>query len=225
MAEFIIIAGPQASGKSTVITKLSEQCRNVFPLLSRTKKGFPILFPLQESRQIIVHQNILLGAIFMTPEQEIEVVQCDLRRMDLILSREDDRSLVYLDECNIFTIAHAAAHGVTQISEFWQEYLARLEKLEAKVIFLDVPPETSWLRRKQRYEERLIYFPETQYAGIMDRYHEYINRLYPELLEVYEKIPLPKSRIEANCPVSAVLQKASENLAQISSLFREKRES
>lgn len=81
---------------------------------------------------------MLLGAIFMSEERELEVVQCDFGRMDLILKRTHKR-LIYIDECNIFTIAHAAAHGIRQVEKYWDEYVDRLQKLRAKVIFLDVP--------------------------------------------------------------------------------------
>src|SRR5436190_3360964 len=84
MSKLIIIAGPQAAGKSTLIQKLGTQPHTVAPLFAATK---PILFPLQESRQIISHQYMLMGAIHMTPEHEHEVVKCDLNRMDLILKK------------------------------------------------------------------------------------------------------------------------------------------
>jgi len=219
-AEIIIIAGPQAAGKSTVITQLVTQYQNVTPFLSRTKKQIPVMLPLQESRQIIVHKNVPLGGIFMTVEDEKEVVECDLKRMDLILERNDDNRLTYLDECNIFTIAHAAAHGVTQISDFWEEYMRRLEKLDAKVIFLDVPPEVSWFRRQQSYRDRLIYFPKNQHEEIMTRFRKYLEKLCPELLNLYEELPLPKRKINANCPIETVLQKTGESLVQISSFFQ-----
>lgn len=218
-AEFIIIAGPQAAGKSTIITKIATQYRNVVPFLLKIKKQIPIIFSLQESRQIIVHKNALLGAIFMTVEDEKEVAECDLKRMDLILDRKDDNYLIYIDECNIFTIAHAIAHGVTQVSDFWKKYMRRLEKLNAKIIFLDVPPKISWLRRQQSYRDRLIYFPKNQHEEIMTRYRKYIEKLYPELLNLYTELPLPKIKINANYPIKDVLQKTSESLVQISSFF------
>lgn len=221
MIEYVIIAGPQAAGKSTVITQLSEQYRNIVPFLSRASKKIPTLLPLQESRQIVIHKNVLFGAIFMSPEDEEEVVQCDLKRMDLIWTRQDSQSLIYLDECNIFTIAHATAHGVTKIDIFRKEYIQRLEKLNAKVVFLDIPPEVSWIRRKRRYEERLVYFPEDQHEAIMIRYKDYIERLYPGLLSLYDELQFPKRKISTDCTLPILMQRTSEALVQISSLFTE----
>lgn len=226
MREYIIIAGPQAAGKSTVITQLSEQYRNIVPFLSRASKKIPVLLlPLQESRQIIVHKNVIFGAIFMSQEDEEQVVRCDLRRMDLILKRQESQSqsLIYLDECNVFTIAHAAAHGVTQIGAFRREYIQRLERLNAKIVFLDIQPQVSWSRRKRRYEERLVYFPEDQHKEIMTRYQEYIEKLYPALLNLYNELPFPKRMISADCTLPILLQRVSEALVQLSSLFVENR--
>src|SRR3989344_4124988 len=212
MSEFIIIAGPQAAGKSTVISRLNEQYQNISPLFPRKKT--PLLFPLQESRQIIVHANILLGAIFMTRQHELEVVKCDLLRMDQILRRTRDR-LVYLDECNIFTIAHAAAHGIEEIEKHWNEYVVRLKKLRAKVIFLDIPPEVSWERRRKKYEQRLVYFPKKSHKGIMKRYEEYMEKAHILLHDVFRRVPFPKEIIDGRLPEKAVIQRVGEILANL----------
>ena len=100
MSELFIIAGPQAAGKSTIIGNICTQYHAMSPLFGHPKVKIPPMFPLQESRQIIAHKDILLGAIFMTAEQEQEVIDCDLGRMDLILSRRQDH-MIYLEECSI----------------------------------------------------------------------------------------------------------------------------
>ncbi len=194
MSKFVIIAGPQAAGKSTVISDITERWRNE-SLLPPEVSLFPI-FPLQESRQIISHINLSLGAIFMTPKQECAVARLDLKRMDII-ARRRTRPSVYIDECNIFTIAHAEAHGVKCLERYRSSYLRRLEQLSASVIFLDVPPEISWERREFLYEKRLIYFPRSRHACIMRRYREYLERMYPLIRGLYETLPFPKKMIDA----------------------------
>ena len=152
----------------------------------------------------------------MTLEQELEVVRCDLGRMDTILNQPHD-SLVYLDECNIFTIAHAKAHGFSQIEEYWQAYMERLEKLQAGVIFLDIPLDLSWERRQHRYQQRLVCFAESEQARIMGEYYEYLKKLRPLLLEAYERITLPKRMINAGLSKTSVIQKVSRALAELAS--------
>lgn len=217
MKRFIVIAGPQAAGKTTVISTLNEQYENLSPLITVLgQHSLPFLFPLQESRQIMIHRDVILGGIFMTSEQELEVIKWDLNRMDLILAQEHD-NLVYLDECNIFTIAHAKAHGFDQAEEHWSDYTTRLEKLQAGVIFLDISLQLSWERRQHRYQQRLVCFAESERARIMGEYYEYLKRLRPLLLSVYERLNIPKIMIDASLPKTTVMQKVSKALTELAS--------
>lgn len=211
MSSILIIAGPQAAGKTTVINKLVAQPYNVEDLF--LGKSPPLLFPLQESRQIIVHKEMLLGAIFMTAEQEMQVIECDLHRMGLIKQR-NHKPAVYVDECNIFTIAHALAHGVTQVQDYWDQYVTKLEELKAQVIFVDLPPEVSWERRKRRYEKRLIYFEDDEHADIMQRYHDYLFSLYPLLHNVLNSLPFPKVTISGLMSEENVLKAVCQKVAE-----------
>lgn len=195
MSELIIIAGPQAAGKSTVIEKLAEHYQGLANLLLH--KHPPLLFCMQESRQVIVHKYMLLGGIFMSQEHEEEVIECDLARMDRI-QELNQQQIYYVDECNIFTLAHAAAHGILNVESYWNFYLRRLEQLQAKVVFLTVTPEISWARRKPSYEKRLIYFPESEHAEIMENFRQYIERLFSALFDIYDKLPIPKMMVEAD---------------------------
>jgi thymidylate kinase len=213
MSSILIIAGPQAAGKTTVINKLISQPYNVADLFPRQDP--PLLFPLQESRQIIVHKDVLLGAIFMTAEQELQVIECDLRRMDLIQQR-NHKPAVYVDECNIFTIAHALAHGVTQVQDYWDQYVTRLKELTARVIFVDVPPEVSWERRRRRYEQRLIYFAESEHKAIMDNYRDYLFKLYPLLHQVFNCLPFPKDTVSGQMSEENVLKAVCQKFAMFS---------
>ncbi len=216
MNEFILIAGPQAAGKSTAIARLNEYYRSISALFGR--KSTPPLFPLQESRQIVVHTHMLLGAIFMKLEHECQVVDCDWNRMDKLVKEKAGKA-IYLDECNIFTLAHARAHGITGLKDKWSGYTRRLEALQAKVIFLDIPPEISWERRKAKYEERLIYFPRSQHKRILASYKHYLMKVHPLLHEVYDRLPLPKRMIDAKRPNKCVLKDISDALAELSTAF------
>ncbi len=217
MSELIIIAGPQAAGKSTTIARLSEQYAGIAPLFGR-KRG-PLIFPLQESRQIFVHMHMLLGGIFMTPEQEYQIIACDFERMDAI-ARRASRRIVYLDECNVFTLAHAAAHGVAGVQDQLANYVRRLQALRAKVIFLDIPPSVSWDRRKRSYEKRLVYFPTKDHARLMSAFERHLHKVHPLLLETYEKLPLPKRLIDARQPNRSIIAQASAALSELSTSFR-----
>ncbi len=212
MSRLLIIAGPQAAGKSTVVNYLSSQLDTMAPLFP-SNRG-PLIFRLQESRQIIVHKNLPLGAIFMTPEDEEEVVHCDLQRMDRILKR-NDKDLLYLDECNIFTLAHARAHGIIAIERYWDTYMERLKQLRASVIFINIHPDISWERRQRVYEKRLVYFPDDQHSEIMERYHLYLAEVHPLLMGIYKGLPLPKAMIDGRSSEENVIKEVCQQMVTL----------
>ncbi len=217
MSEFFIFAGPQAAGKTTIIENINREFRHLSPFF-RSKN--PALFPLQESRAIVSHTHMLLGGIFMRPEHEIAAVDCDFKRMDLILERRPTRKIIHMDECNVFTLAHASAHGVHLAQSYWDEYIRRLKKLHAKIIFLDVPPDISWERRQARYAERLIYFHESRHGALMKRYRKYLETMHPLLKELLERLPFPKKTINGTLPIGTVVQNVSQALRDLSTSLR-----
>jgi thymidylate kinase len=211
MRKFVVFAGPQAAGKSSVINELGSQPYSLAALFPTGKA--PPFVPLQESRQIIVHKYLLLGAISLTQGHEEEIIRCDLDRMDIILERSSP-PVVYLDECNVFTIAHGLAHDVREVKAYWDHYLRRLTQLDASVIFLDLPPKVSWDRRKRRYEQRLLHFPLVEHAKVMGQYHDYLFRLHPLLHAVYRRLPLQKVMIDGHTSPENLLKLVCRELAR-----------
>jgi thymidylate kinase len=202
MKRMVVVSGPQAAGKSTCLKRLFDLLHYVYPCLPESKIVEP--FILQEARQIVVHKYHLMGGIFMTKKQEREVIDIDFYRMDSILKELDER-LLYFDECNVFTLAHAKAHQVILNKDYFAQYCEYLHKLNAVIIFLNVIPDVSWERRKDIYQSRLFRFPEEQRKDILNRYFEYLDILYPSLSHIYEKINLPKIRINANDKVEVII--------------------
>lgn len=209
MKRIVILSGPQAAGKSTSLNKLHGFLTHLYPCFSNQKEIAPII--LQEARQIVVHKYHTKGAIFLTPEQEKEMIAIDFIRMEEIIKELDD-TLLYFDECNIFTLAHAKAHEVDLIDEYLPKYLEALKRLHATVIFLDINPDISWARRKDAYELRLHRFPEADREGLFEKYHQYLKTLHPALNELYEKIDLPKTRINADDKHENVMKKITSFL-------------
>ena len=207
----VILAGPQAAGKSTSLSKLNSILTNIYPCLHDSHDIVPIV--LQEARQIVVHKYHTKGAIFLTPEHEREMIEIDFIRMEEITKEVDD-TLLYFDECNVFTLAHAKAHGIDLIDEYLPKYVKALKKLHTTVIFLDIPPEVSWERRKDSYKARLHRFPEHQRDDIFKRYHNYLTTLRPSLVEIFEKIDLPKIRIDAFGKHEDVMKKITSFLSE-----------
>jgi len=160
----------------------------------------------------VVHKYHAMGAIFLTEEQELEMIDIDFGRMQKILGELDYR-LLYLDECNIFTLAHAEAHGINLTDEYFPKYIEYLQKLNAHFIFLNIAPETSWTRRKESYQSRMFRFPEEERQGIMGRYFDYLETLHPALNRIFDRIELPKIKIDAKTTNEKVVKKIMEFLA------------
>ncbi|MDI6721622.1 MAG: deoxynucleoside kinase [Candidatus Aenigmarchaeota archaeon] len=206
---FFVVGGPQAAGKSSTIKYLHSKYCSTVPMDENVYKN---LVALQEMRQIIIHKYSILGAIFMDKSDEIEIVENDLKRMDNILDLDDDR--IYLDECNIFTLAHLKNHCI-EANKYFHEYCDRLRRLDASIMFLGISPEISWQRRKKRYEERIEGFPPDERETIMRSYKEYLFELHPRISELYEELDFPKTKIDAEILSEYLLLKASESFEEM----------
>ena len=209
MKRLVVISGPQAAGKSTSIKKIHQLLTDVYPCFPGAKPIVP--FALQEARQIVVHKYHAMGAIFLTKAQELEMIDIDFGRMKTILGELDYR-LLYFDECNIFTLAHAEAHGIKLTDEFFLKYVEYLKALNAHFIFLDIDPDTSWARRKESYSSRMFRFPEGEREGIMGRYREYLQALHPALNRIFDRLDLPKIKISAHKSNEKVVKEIIEFL-------------
>jgi hypothetical protein len=218
---YFVFGGPQAAGKSSTIQYIhSKYCSSIAPLIENWSRqdddGYRNLIHLQEMRQMIIHKYNINGGIFLQRSDEYEIIKSDLKRMDEILQADDNR--VFLDECNIFTLAHSKAHGInTDI--YFLEFCKRLSDLDASIIFLSIPPEVSWQRRKERYEKRLEGFQPDERAIIMRKYREYLFRLAPIMEELYDKIEFPKIKIDAKDPIEDSLIESSKAFEDMSKRY------
>jgi len=128
---YIILAGPQAAGKSTTINNLK-----------RALNGRIHVF--QENRQIVGRKHLSRKTIFKTQRQEEEIIEQDFQRLEEIAGREDE---IFVDETCLFSLAHASLRGVDP-GKYFPEYIFQLRSLNPQIVFLDAPPEVSWQRKK-----------------------------------------------------------------------------
>lgn len=179
---YLVICGPQAAGKTTALSKFD-----------RLRITFGETIVLRESRDILKEKNKWLGAIFMTKRDEEGVIDIDLKRLAKIAEDNSPQKL-YIDECSIFTLAHAVVHGV-HTREYLKDYLSTLERLDAKFLFLDVRPEISWNRRKDSYATRTQNLPQNEREATLREYQRYMATVYEQLIAFYDKVPFEKRRI------------------------------
>jgi thymidylate kinase len=212
-SSFFIIAGPQCAGKTT--TKSYLYSRYMAIARSQTPGATPEhrnLFLLPEMRQLVMHERGIHSAIFIDIDTERKIVERDLARMDDIIEKADDR--IYLDETNIYTLAHARRRGL-HVNDLVSEYGHRLQTLNAAILFLDVPPDISWQRRKVRYQERVNGFPQTEAAKVMEMYRDYLVTLHQELMNVSNMLKIELRRIDATGSVEATLSAAAIEFEQL----------
>jgi thymidylate kinase len=125
---------------------------------------------------------------------EYKIIEEDLKRLKDIEETEKNKEIIYVDETSIFSLAHSGLHNI-ETKPYFNEYLDVLKKLNPKILFLDVKPEISWLRRKSRYEKRVENMHEDEKKEAMNGFRTYLNYVYPELIKMFWQIDLPKVRI------------------------------
>ena len=185
----VIVAGPQAAGKSTVVKSVKKCCRNAKTSI--------------EARDVILRKNRRKGGIYMTGWDEMDVMSYDFARMFKILSKiEDDVTII--DETNVFTLAHAAAHGLAPLNGLFAQYCELLEKLHSRVIFIDIPVEVSWERRVDDYKSRYLQESAEEVTKMLHQHRQYLSQLRPELLRIYNRLPIPKKKVSGLIPPQKV---------------------
>jgi len=183
---YVIIGGPQASGKSHAQRHLERTYNNIVAL--------------RETGQILLERekkngNLLAGAL-VDKEFEKRVLQLDLERMRSI-PREPSNN-IYLDESNIFAVAHARVKNPDLAEILFLKYSQALSSFNTGVTFIHVAPEVSCERRERVYTQRYMGSPNLE--DRMRRSRDYIFQLYPFLMELYRILPYPKQQVEGTVP-------------------------
>jgi thymidylate kinase len=220
---YIILAGPQAAGKSTTMNYISCKFQSLVSPENAQEFGDRIpryapngcgklptnLVILQEMRQIVLREHFVPGGIFMDWAGESEIIDRDLERLDSIIAKKDKR--VYVDETDFFTLAHAKFHNINT-KPCLEEYMQRLENMNPLIVFLEVSPDTSWQRRKPKYEERVADLPAAVKAKALTGYRGYLNKIYHELHYIYDSLALPKVMINTEKPLEDALEEVSSQI-------------
>jgi len=181
MKRLVTIAGPQSSGKTTLFKHLSS-------VLSDT------VF-LSETNPASVSNNMSLGALQTTRNLEKMIIAKDI---ETIKNTTSDKNTII--ETGIFHCAFASFFlGKKESDDFFYDYLRAQAKWQSLLIFIKCLPETSFLRRKNKYLQRIRdtgITSENQISKKMNLYKKVIFEMYPQHLSCYRKYPLEKTAIE-----------------------------
>jgi len=182
LTKFLIIAGPQSSGKTTVFNLL--------------KKKYPKLSFVEEINQYSLVNKKHMGGAFVNREIEIAITSENIRTTKKI----DRTKKVVIMETDIFHVVYLEkSAGRKTAEEFFPRYLKAHKGLNPTIIFIDTKPRTSFQRRRKIYLKRI------KDAGIIDlktkkqmleKHKKNIYDLYPLWIKYYKKIPFKKFMIK-----------------------------
>ncbi len=184
--QYIIIAGPQAAGKTTT--------KKYFEKKYNDSENKNIIF-LDETREIVNKKYNPFGTLTVTRDLEYKIIEEDLTRLNKISEREKEGNMIYVDETSLFGLAHSSLRGI-EIKDYLKEYINILKGLNPKIFFIDVNPEVSWSRRKDRYENRLGEMSYLEKNDALGEIRGYLDNVYPQLIQMFWQIDLPKMKID-----------------------------
>lgn len=203
---YIVIAGPQSSGKSTAI----EAIREKFP----EAKVYKEINPFTVSKKGERHK----GGAFVTPRLQKRIQEANLARLKTI-SRK--RKGIYLEETGVLGLAHAKMRlGEKAVNDYLGKYKKVLGKLNAAILFIDTRPEVSWKRRKDYYAEKAKEIKSGEKRKeVLQRYKDYLYKIYPEFHRILGRLNVPvKIYKNGDSPVEKFKK---EILREFSSLLQE----
>ena len=177
MISYIIIAGPQASGKSTAKKHIEKTFKNVIVL--------------EEAAEILLRQKGISGGAFVDVDFERDLLDFDLKKMRKCL---EGRNVIYVDETNIFSSAHAKIRDPEVGEELFSGYVQMLNRFNTGIIFTHVNPEASLKRKETVYMKR--YQSLDDFRHKMELSRKYILQIYPHLIDVFKRLDFPKEMVE-----------------------------
>jgi len=184
MTRLIIIAGPQSSGKTTVLKHLR-----------RLHKNWEFIDEINPT-SITGIKNF--GAINTTEELEKKIIETDINKIKSI-NRNFNTAVI---ETGIFHCVYASHFFSEKIAlQYFNMYLKAHEGLKPYVIFIDTKPQVSWERRKGRYLKRIRekrIREKKKKELLLKKYRKTIDDLYPHWLRIFKKIPFEKIKMMNN---------------------------
>lgn len=210
---FIIIGGPQASGKTTAQKHIKETYRDIIIL----KEAAQIL--IEEERK----KEVVIGAALVSAGFEKKILDFNLKRTNEILSKGNSGK-IYLEETYVFNLAHMAVKIPEMVDEYYPKYIKSLKPFKVGIIFTNVPPEVSFKRRKSEYMRR--YKGRENFDELIRKSRDYIYKIYPSLIAVYKRLPFPKRWVNATVSMQnyeKIIETTFESLCnELKIVFRRK---
>ncbi|MBI4972996.1 AAA family ATPase [Candidatus Roizmanbacteria bacterium] len=152
----IVIAGPQSSGKTTIMNLL--------------EKKYPHIPFIEETNQFTVVDKNHLGGAYVDNQTERQINDVDIAKIKEI---DRSRSALFM-ETGILHTTYAEYYCDEKTAQsYLEKYIKAHEGLDPIIFFIDTKPQISWKRRRKTYIQRI------DRAGVTD-----VNKK-KEMLEFY----------------------------------------
>lgn len=178
----IVIAGPQSSGKTSVLKFISQKFLDI-----------PII---NEVNQYTILGKNHMGSVFVNSDIEIKVVKKDIE----ITKKINRHNLITVIETGILHCPYLERFcNAKTADKFFNNYLKIYKIFRPIVIFINTKPSVSWRRRKKIYYKRIMkqgIKDKKQIKNIMEKYKKGLFIMYPLWLKYYKKIPFEKYMIK-----------------------------
>lgn len=180
--KLIIIAGPQSSGKTTIMKLL--------------EKKYPYIPFIEEENQFtLVNKNHLGGAYVNDKTEKLinDVVIAKIKEID----RSQD--IVFI-ESGIMHSSYAEYYcDENTAKNYLKKYIRAHIGLHPILFFIDTKPQISWRRRKKTYIQRInragVTNPQKR-KEMLEFYHTRINNIYHLWHKYFHLIPFEKYMIK-----------------------------
>lgn len=183
MAQFITIAGPQSSGKTTALEFL--------------KKKYPKWYFVEDINPYNVAGENHPGGAYTSEELEIKISEIVLVKIKKLLG---EISINSATEMGIFHSVYMKFFGRKHLYDhYYDKYLELYNSLNSHIIFIDTEPKVSFARRRDKYIQRIEKMgitDEKEMVSRLKKYESIIYKLYPYWIKFYEKLPFPKTVIK-----------------------------
>ncbi|MEK7078478.1 MAG: AAA family ATPase, partial [Patescibacteria group bacterium] len=154
--KLIIIAGPQSSGKTTIMELL--------------EKKYPHIPFIKEINPFTIISKNHLGGAYVDDETERKITDADIKKIKDINRNQK----IVVMETGILHCAYIEYYcGIKAVQQYLQAYIKAHEGLHPIIFFIDTKPQISWKRRRKNYIQRI------HRAGVTDA------KKRKEMLEFY----------------------------------------
>ncbi len=195
--DLVVIAGPQASGKTTGWEFLKNKYGQVADFYEEMNQN--ILFP----------EKVKLGSIIVDAKMERKIHEADIAS----IAEMKMRNKLRVAETLMF---HVVYYEEMVDKEFYErgkkDYQEALREFQVGVIFIDTRPEVSFRRRESEYERRIKNEIERRGLGgseakrfrqeMRGKYLRKMKERYPLWKQVYDEIDYAEKRVIDNNDLS-----------------------